>query len=208
MRYTPPPLPTTTYLARLALLALFLSCLSKAALAQETLPALRGNDSTESANESGQPGSEASKSPDSAQCPKMTDAPLSSLTVDVSPRDAKGNHVSPEDRPQGCWFQDGKTRRPIFLEAEYVGCDLGCCELLKLARFCHPPVYFEDEPFERCGQCVVCPALHSAARLSCDLVLLPAKLLVLKPSSCVRTPTPHCCSPLICGKQSCNVCGP
>ena len=132
-------------------------------------------------------------------CPPLDDRPLTALAVDIRPRDANGQLVPASDTPPGCWELTGKEGPALFIGGGLGRCSWGCHDLLQLARFCHPPVYFEDVALERYGVVSGCPAAHSVARFACDLVLLPAKLLVHNRHPCVRAPTPHCCSPNGCG---------
>ena len=89
---------------------------------------------------------------------------------------------------------------PMFLDYGPGSFDCSCREVLQFARFCHPKLLFEDPMLERYGADYVCPSCHALCEFTCDLVLLPARLLVYKRQPCVRTPTPHCFS-------ACGVCG-
>jgi hypothetical protein len=89
---------------------------------------------------------------------------------------------------------------PMYLDNGPGSFDCSCREVLQLARFCHPQLFFEDPQLERYGADYVCPSLHAWGEFTCDLALLPARLLVYKRHPCVRTPTPHCFS-------ACGVCG-
>lgn len=140
-------------------------------------------------------------------CPQVVDQPLGALSVDIRPRDDEGLLVNETEFPDGCWDQSGRARPPQLVCATCRS--QSCCgDLLQLARFCHPRVYFEDAPLERCGVCPRFPILHSSAHFACDLLLLPAQLVINHKCPCVRTPTPHCCAPDACGASGCSVCGP
>jgi hypothetical protein len=142
---------------------------------------------------------EASSANDSL-CAPLDDPPLSALAIDIRPRDADGRLVPANNTPPGCWQQTGKEGPPQFIGGGLGRCHWNCHDLLQLARFCHRPIYFEDVALERCGLVPSYPALHSVARFTWDLALLPAQLLIHKPCSYVRTPTPHCCAPSACSQ--------
>ena len=146
-------------------------------------------------------------SAESKYCP-LKNRPLTSLSVDIRPRDvpssdedqevAIGDVVAEQDLPVGCTPE--QVAAVLFFLAYGQGCGWSCHDLLQLARFCHPRLYFEDVRVERYGYEPCFLGLHSAAEFSCDLFFLPARLLKYKDSPCVRTPTPHC-------MLGCNVCG-
>jgi hypothetical protein len=128
----------------------------------------------------------------------IVDRPLADLSVDINPLNAEGQPVEQDNLPTGCAQARSNEAVPFFISYG-PGC-WDCHDILQLARFCHPRVYFEDVMMERYGVEPVFPCLHSAAEFTCDLVLLPGQLLVHKRHPCVRTPTPHCWS-------GCSVCG-
>ena len=146
-------------------------------------------------------------SAESKYCP-LKNRPLTSLSVDIRPRDVPssdkdqevpiGDVVAEQDLPVGC-TPEQVAAVPFFMDYGQ-GCGWSCHDLLQLARFCHPRLYFEDVRVERYGYEPCFLGLHSAAEFSCDLFFLPARLLKYKDSPCVRTPTPHC-------MLGCNVCG-
>jgi hypothetical protein len=142
----------------------------------------------------------------SGLCPAPSDKPLSALTVDIYPHDSEGQPVSLADVPPSCWGATGQPGPVVFIEEGPARCSLRCHDMLQLARFCHQPLYFQDVPVERCGKVASWPGFYSAARFTCDLVLWPARMLVQKPCSCIRSPTPHCCSPYGCTEQGCQTC--
>lgn len=170
------------------------------ATAQEGLPPLPPDPARA---ETQTPNAPADNDRDKQACPQIVDRPLSELTVDIYPRDLEGVVVQTKDRPQDCWGSSGRQFGAIFISGGDGSCGFGCgwnChDLLQLARFKHPPLYFEDAGLERYGEVATCPATRATARFACDLLLLPAKMLIQRPCSCVCTPTPHCCSPHACG---------
>jgi hypothetical protein len=133
-------------------------------------------------------------------CPPLVNRPLNELTVDIRPVDPHGEFVSDDNLPSNCMPAPTTEHMTWFLDYGH-GCrDSSCRDLLQLARFCHPKLLFEDPLLERYGADFFCPSCHAVGEFACDLVLLPARLLVYKRQPCVRTPTPHCFS-------GCNVCG-
>ncbi|MGL4512199.1 MAG: hypothetical protein ACRCT8_03855 [Lacipirellulaceae bacterium] len=124
--------------------------------------------------------------------PPLIDAPVSSITADIYPRDAKGSYATPDGLPENAWAMSGREGYPLFIDGSQM-CSLpGCEEVLQLARFCHHPLYFEDALLERYGVVSACPPVHAAARFALDCVLLPVRLVATPPRDCVRTPTPSC----------------
>ncbi len=172
-------------LCAMLLVSAFVAC-SSVAQAQEELQAPRAVDQS---------------------CP-LKNRPLASLSVDIRPRDvptsdadqevAIGEVVADRELPVGC-SPEQVAAVPFFLDYGK-GCGWNCHDLLQLARFCHPRLYFEDVRVERYGYEPCFLGLHSAAEFSCDLFFLPVRLLKYKDSPCVRTPTPHCMT----GR---NICG-
>jgi hypothetical protein len=133
-------------------------------------------------------------------CPTLDSRPLTALTVDIRPVDSEGELVTDEELPGNCMPASATEAMPMFLEYGPGSFDCSCRDLLQLARFCHPKLLFDDPMLERYGADYICPSCHAVSEFTCDLVLLPARLLVYKRQPCVRTPTPHCFS-------ACGVCG-
>jgi hypothetical protein len=130
-------------------------------------------------------------------CPAFDNRPLTSLTVDTRPMDSNGNLVADEELPLNCMPMPATEVASIFPSSGSFDCT--CRDVLQLARFWHPQLFFEDPLLERYGTDYVCPSFHALGEFTCDLVLLPARLLVNKRHPCVKTPTPHCFS-------ACGVC--
>lgn len=131
-------------------------------------------------------------------CPAFDNRPLTALTVDTRPLDPKGNLVAAKDLPLNCMPAPMKEASPIFPTPGNFDC--ACHDVLQLARFWHPQLFFEDPLLERYGMDYVCPSFHALGEFACDLTLLPARLLVNKRHQCMKTPTPHCFS-------ACGICG-
>ena len=136
----------------------------------------------------------ASASPNA--CIALVDQPLTSLSVDIRPRDRDGVLVATADLPTNCWAASGREGLPIWLEVAPICAWWDCNCLLAFARFCHQPLYFEDPALERCGDDRCLPQLCSMRHFLCDVALLPARLIVRPPRTRMCTPTPHCCAPL------------
>ncbi len=164
-----------------ALVAFFLLAGSAAILAQEPLPT-------------------PPESQGGYYCPTFDNRPLTALSVDISPKDAEGQIVAEANLPANCMPAPAAEPTPLFLDYGPGCCDWNCRDLLQFARFCHPKLLFEDPLLERYGVDYFCPSCHAVREFTCDLVLLPARLLVYKRQPCVKTPTPHCFS-------NCGVCG-
>lgn len=130
-----------------------------------------------------------------SMCPPK-DRPLTALTVDISLPIAEAQAA--DDMPQGCQQENAGDAVP-FMIGYGTEC-WNCRDLLQLARFCHPRLYFEDVRVERYGFCPMLPCLHTTSEFTCDLFFLPGRLLLNHDHPCVRTPTPHCWS-------GCSVCG-
>jgi hypothetical protein len=131
-------------------------------------------------------------------CPTFDNRPLTALTVDTRPLDLKGNLVSEADLPLNC--MPAPATEPFALFPSSGNFDCACRDVLQLARFWHPQLFFEDPVLERYGMDYVCPSFHALGEFTCDLALLPARLLVNKRRPCMKTPTPHCFS-------ACGICG-
>jgi hypothetical protein len=120
---------------------------------------------------------------------KLANPKLGELTVDTRPR-KDGNVVPPEDLPADCASE-------VFTRHKYMNIDIACgCGrpnyfgVLRLARYCHNPLYFNDDCLERCGVCSCCcqPAA-SALRFYGSALLMPVQLCCQCPCSCVRART-------------------
>lgn len=132
--------------------------------------------------------------PDYCQ-PVDPDPHLSELTVDISPRavDKAGQVIRDELVPSDMLPADcakyaiGSEPAQVMVTDGPSG--LRTCDLLPYARFCHHPLYFNDEGLERYGirSCCVQPAA-SAARFYGGALLMPLRVFYRCPCSCVSTP--------------------
>jgi hypothetical protein len=115
------------------------------------------------------------------------DPPLSALSADISPR-KDGQIVSSDQLPTDCAkFALGSAPAQMLLPSGR--CEPSACELLQLARFCHRPLYFNDECLERYGvRSCCCQPAASAARFYGGALLMPIRMLQQCPCDCVSTP--------------------
>ncbi len=118
----------------------------------------------------------------------LVDVPMSQLTVDIRPRDPKGDVVPEEALPEDC-------NRYLSIPVVYASSDLlmargrGLLRCWRGAQFCHRPLYFEDLCLERWGVCHGCfqPAI-SGIKFFGTALLLSVKMWHQSPHSYVRTP--------------------
>lgn len=122
------------------------------------------------------------------------DPPLSALNADIRPRNHDGQFISSEDLPTNCarYALGEPTARVLCLPSG--ACQPSTCELLQMARFCHHPLYFNDECLERYGvrSCCIQPAA-SAARFYGGVLLMPIRVMYRCPYTCVSTPPCNYC---------------
>jgi hypothetical protein len=120
---------------------------------------------------------------------KLVNPTLGELTVDTRPRIA-GNVVPPEDLPSDC-------ASAVFTGQTYMNINVACgCGrpdyfgVLRLARYCHRPLYFNDDCLERCGvRSCWCQPGASALRFYGTALLMPLELCSQCPCSCVPART-------------------
>jgi hypothetical protein len=123
--------------------------------------------------------------------PAPDDTPLPALTVDIAPRYAEGDdragEVIPIDQlPPNCATHLTSDVRAAELDLSCASCQMGLCELLQLAQYCHNPLYFEERLLERYGiRSCCCQPLASAACFYGNALCLPAKVWRRCPCSCV-----------------------
>jgi hypothetical protein len=126
------------------------------------------------------------------QCkPAPVDLPLSELTTDVRPRDRERQVVSADALPVDCADHIFTEERFLSIGLSSDSCRANRCDVLRLAHFCHRPLYFEEECLERCGmKSCCCQPAASALHFYSHALLLPMKMCCVCPCSCV--PAKYC----------------
>ena len=95
------------------------------------------------------------------------DPSLSNLSADIQPRKRNGEIVSGADLPPDCAKHALGIRPAQTLTLPCTSCEPSTCELLQLARFCHQPLYFDDQCLERYGvRSCCCQPAASACHLT------------------------------------------
>jgi hypothetical protein len=124
--------------------------------------------------------------------PAPTDNPPFKLTVDIRPRTSEGQLVADKDLPFNCAGLKQVQQRVMSTDLSCDTCYPRYCDLLGLARFCHKPLYFNDDCLERCGveQCC-CQPCASAMCFYGGALLMPIRAFYVCPCSCV--PSGGCC---------------
>jgi hypothetical protein len=167
--------------------------LATSALAQRQSPALRGPTFVAQLPESlpapTPPAAEEPPVPEGCP-PAPKDTPLFALNVDVAsrflPGDDRAGQLVPNDQlPPNCATHLTTDTRFAEIDSS-CACQMGLCELLQLASYCHNPLYFEERALERYGiRSCCCQPLASAACFYGNALCLPAKMWRHCPCSCV-----------------------
>lgn len=124
--------------------------------------------------------------------PAPTDNPLSTLTTDIRPRTRDGQLVPPEKLPFNCAGVKPVQQQAMNIDLSCDTCYPGYCDLLSMARFCHKPLYFNDDCLERCGvKSCCCQPCASAMCFYGGALLMPVRACFVCPCSCV--PSGGCC---------------
>jgi hypothetical protein len=136
----------------------------------------------------GQPRELPSPQVECPECATDDDGPITSVTIDITPRDASGQAVADVDLPTDC--NRSRQMPDIYSAVEFhPSRSFPAMCVLDSAVFWHPPLYFEDAPLERCGITYgCCPTLHSAVEFYGGAMLLPLRLWHQPPHSCEPTP--------------------
>ncbi len=124
-----------------------------------------------------------------AECqPAPTDSPLFTLNTDIRPRGQDGKTVAADQLPFNCAGVKPPEQRMMSVDLSCDSCYPGYCNILSLARFCHKPLYFNDDCVERCG-CTHC-CCQPAASAMCfygRALLMPVTTFCECPCSCVAS---------------------
>ncbi len=124
--------------------------------------------------------------------PAPTDNPLFTLTTDIRPRTADGKLVAADQLPFNCAGVKPVQQRTMSIDLSCDTCYPGHCDILSLARFCHKPLYFNDDCLERCGiESCCCQPCASALCFYGGALLMPVRACCVCPCSCV--PSGGCC---------------
>ena len=120
--------------------------------------------------------------------PAPTDNPLFTLNVDISPRTSDGKLVANDQLPTNCAKMKLVQPQAMSIDLSCDTCYPGHCDILSLARFCHKPLYFNDDCLERCGveQCC-CQPCRSALCFYGGALLMPVRACFVCPCSCVQS---------------------
>jgi len=130
-------------------------------------------------------GSDPQTTPDGCE-PVPRDTPLPQLTVDIRPRDLQGEVVSTDRLPPDCAGHLFSVVQSAGIGLGCSSCQIGLCELLQMAQYCHNPLYFEERLLERYGtRSCCCQPLQSAVCFYGNALCLPAKMWRRCPCSCV-----------------------
>jgi hypothetical protein len=142
--------------------------------------------------------------PDSAQlngpavpneCKEVpVDNPLFTLTTDIRPRTTdEHKQLVPDDKlPFNCAKLKPVQQHAMNINLSCDTCYPGYCDLLSMARFCHKPLYFNDDCLERCGvESCCCQPCASALCFYGGALLMPVRAFCVCPCSCV--PSGGCC---------------
>jgi hypothetical protein len=124
--------------------------------------------------------------------PAPTDNPLFTLTTDIRPRTREGKLVAAEQLPFNCAGVKPVQQQIMSIDLSCDTCYPGYCDLLSMARFCHKPLYFNDDCLERCGvERCCCQPCASAMCFYGRAFLMPVTACCVCPCSCV--PSGGCC---------------
>jgi hypothetical protein len=124
--------------------------------------------------------------------PAPTTSPLQALNTDIRPRDHKGRLVDADRLPTNCAARIFTERRMVVFGSTCGSYSPCYCDVLGLARFCHQPLYFNDDCLERCGiEHCCCQPAASAGCFYGGALLMPLRVCCQCPCSCV--PSGGCC---------------
>jgi len=120
------------------------------------------------------------------------DNPLFTLNTDIRPRTADGQLVADDKLPFNCAKLKPVQQQVMNIDLSCDTCYPGYCDLLSMARFCHKPLYFNDDCLERCGvESCCCQPCASALCFYGGALLMPVRAFYVCPCSCV--PSGGCC---------------
>ncbi len=116
------------------------------------------------------------------------DQPLWKLNTDIRPRTHDGQIITADRLPVNCAGLKPPEQRMMNVELSCNSCYPGYCDILSLARFCHQPLYFNDDCLESCGcESCCCQPARSAMCFYGRALLLPVTACWQCPCSCVRS---------------------
>jgi hypothetical protein len=124
--------------------------------------------------------------------PAPSDNPLFTLTTDIRPRTPDGEVVPADQLPFNCAGLKPIQQKVMSTNLSCDTCYPGYCDLLSMARFCHKPLYFNDDCLERYGvESCCCQPCASALCFYGGALLMPVRACCVCPCSCV--PSGGCC---------------